>query len=225
MASTFALPLFPLQTVLFPGGVLPLRIFEVRYLDLIGRCHKEGAPFGVVSLMQGQEVRQRGTNAADGAAFETESFQTVGTLAHIVALERPQPGLMVIRCRGGRRFRLNSSEQLKHGLWVGQADWLPEDPLVSVPADLAHVRRGLEQLLAHMQAQAGGDAASAGELPIQAPYHWDDCGWLANRWCELLPLSPQLKQQFLALDNPLLRLELVADLLERFEIGVPPAAS
>lgn len=220
-----SLPLFPLQTVLFPGGVLPLRIFEVRYLDLIGRCHKEGAPFGVVSLTQGQEVRQRGTNAADGEAFETEAFQAVGTLAHLVALERPQPGLMVIRCHGGRRFRLNSSEQLKHGLWVGQAEWLPDDPLVPVPADLAPVRRGLEQLLAHMQAQAGGDPASAGALPIQAPYRWDDCGWLANRWCELLPLSSQLKQQFLALDNPLLRLELVADLLERFKIGAPPAAS
>lgn len=220
------LPLFPLQTVLFPGGVLPLRIFEVRYLDLIGRCHKEGAPFGVVSLTQGREVRQRqhGSDAADGAAFETESFQTVGTLAHIVALERPQPGLMVIRCHGGRRFRLNSSEQLQHGLWVGQAEWLPDDPPVSVPPDLAHVRRGLEQLLAHMQTQAGGDDAAIRALPIQAPYHWDDCGWLAHRWSELLPVSPQLKQQFLALDNPLLRLELVADLLEHLKIEVPPSS-
>ncbi len=216
-----ALPLFPLQTVLFPGGVLPLRIFEVRYLDLIGRCHKEGAPFGVVSLTQGQEVRQRqrGADTTDGEAFETESFQTVGTLAHIDSLERPQPGLMVIRCHGGRRFRLGSSEQLKHGLWVGQVEWLPDDPPVPVPADLAHVRRGLEQLLAQVQAQ--GDAQN---FPVQAPYRWDDCGWLANRWSELLPVSPQLKQQFLTLDNPLLRLELVADLLEHLKIGDPPAA-
>jgi len=217
------LPLFPLQTVLFPGGVLPLRIFEVRYLDLIGRCHKEGAPFGVVSLTQGPEVRQpcRATDATDGAIFEPEAFHPVGTLAHIETLERPQAGLMLIRCRGGRRFRLGSSEQLKHGLWVGQAEWLPDDPLVPVPSDLAHVRHGLEQLLARMQAQAPGNAAS---LPIQAPYHWDDCGWLANRWCELLPVSPQLKQQFLALDNPLLRLELVADVLAHLKIGGPPAA-
>lgn len=213
-----SLPLFPLQTVLFPGGVLPLRIFEVRYLDLIGRCHKEGAPFGVVSLTQGQEVRQRqrDADATDGEAFETESFQTVGTLAHIESLERPQAGLMLIRCRGGRRFRLGSSEQLRHGLWVGQVEWLPDDPLVPVPSDLTHVRRGLEQLLARMQAQAPGDSAS---LPIQAPYHWDDCGWLANRWCELLPVPVRLKQQYLALDNPLLRLELVADLLAQLQIG------
>ncbi len=211
--SVTTLPLFPLQTVLFPGGVLPLRIFEVRYLDLIGRCHKEGAPFGVVSLSQGQEVRRPAPG--EGAAFAPEALHAVGTLAHITQFERPQPGLMLIRCRGGRRFRLRSSEQFKHGLWVGQVEWLPDDAPVAVPPDLAHVRTGLARLLQHMQAQGGNPA----DLPIQPPYLWDDCGWLANRWCELLPVSPRLKQQYLALDNPLLRLELVADLLAQLQIG------
>jgi Lon protease-like protein len=215
------LPLFPLQTVLFPGGVLPLRIFEVRYLDLIGRCHKEGAPFGIVCLAQGQEVRRPRLDGAEdaGAAFAPEALHAVGTLAHITQFERPQPGLMMIRCRGGRRFRLRGSEQLKHGLWVGQVEWLGDDPTVSVPPDLVPARTGLERLLQHMQAQ-GGDAA---DLPIQPPYQWNDCGWLANRWCELLPVPGRLKQQYLALDNPLLRLELVADLLEQLQIGGPPA--
>src|SRR3954462_617208 len=86
-----SLPLFPLGTVLFPGGLLPLRIFEVRYLDMIARCHKAGAPFGVVLLTQGQEVRQPGG---------TEAFSTVGTLATISELESPRPGLMVIRAAG-----------------------------------------------------------------------------------------------------------------------------
>jgi Lon protease-like protein len=71
------------------------------------------------------------------------------------------------------------------------------------------------------QVQAQGDAQN---FPVQAPYRWDDCGWLANRWSELLPVSSQLKQQFLTLDNPLLRLELVADLLEHLKIGAPPAS-
>lgn len=214
------LPLFPLQAVLFPDGVLPLRIFEVRYLDLIGRCHKEGAPFGVVALAQGQEVRQprRGADGAAEDGFAPEALHTVGTLAHITHFERPQPGLMMVRCRGGRRFRLRSSEQLKHGLWVGQVEWLPDDPAVAVPPDLAPVRQGLERLLQHMQAQMG-ESVDGAELPIQPPYRWDESGWLANRWCELLPVSAQIKQQFLALDNPLLRLELVGDLLERLEIG------
>ncbi|MCZ8252701.1 MAG: LON peptidase substrate-binding domain-containing protein [Hylemonella sp.] len=213
MPDTFQLPLFPLQTVLFPGGVLPLRIFEVRYLDLIQRCQKEGAPFGVVCLTQGSEVRQ-----APGEAASAEAFHPIGTLAHIEAYERPQPGLMLIRCRGGRRFRLLRSEQMKHGLWTGEAEYLADDPVVPVPQDLVPVRVGLQRLLQHMQAQAQpGD-----ELPIQAPLQWDDCGWVAHRWCDILPVSPQLKQQFLAVDNPLIRLELVGDLLARLKIGTGP---
>jgi len=215
MPDTFQLPLFPLQTVLFPGGVLPLRIFEVRYLDLIQRCQKEGAPFGVVCLTQGSEVRQA---PAAGEPPPAEAFHTIGTLAHIEAYERPQPGLMLIRCRGGRRFRLLRSEQMKHGLWTGEAEYLADDPVVPVPQDLVSVRVGLQRLLQHMQAQAQpGD-----ELPIQPPLQWDDCGWVAHRWCDILPVSPQLKQQFLAVDNPLIRLELVGDLLARLKIGSAP---
>ena len=221
MATT--LPLFPLQTVLFPGGVLPLRVFEVRYLDLINRCHQEGAPFGVVALAQGSEVRRppRDPGAAgDAAPFEPEALQPVGTLAHITAFERVQPGLIRVRCQGGQRFRLTRSEQLKHGLWVGQVEWLDDDLAVPVPPHLTSVRAGLQQVLQHLQAQDG----ALQDGPIPPPYRWDDSGWLANRWCELLPLPPQLKQHFLALDHPLLRLELVADLLDRWQIGEAPAA-
>lgn len=215
MPDTFQLPLFPLQTVLFPGGVLPLRIFEVRYLDLIQRCQKEGAPFGVVCLTQGSEVRQA---PAAGEAAPAEVFHAIGTLAHIEMYERPQPGLMLIRCRGGRRFRLLRSEQMKHGLWTGEAEYLADDPVVPVPQDLVPVRVGLQRLLQHMQAQAQpGD-----ELPIQPPLQWDDCGWVAHRWCDILPVSPKLKQQFLTVDNPLIRLELVGDLLARLKIGTAP---
>src|SRR5690348_8081361 len=104
-----SLPLFPLGTVLFPGGLLPLRIFEVRYLDMISKCQKAGAPFGVVLLTQGGEVRQPGS---------TEAFSPVGTLATIAECETPRPGLMMIRAAGLQRFRITSSDQLRHGLWV-----------------------------------------------------------------------------------------------------------
>lgn len=91
-----ALPLFPLQTVLFPGGSLPLRIFEVRYLDMIGSRHKAGQPFGVVCLSEGSEVRRRATGTTDGEAsgdgFAREAFFPVGTLANITRFERPSPG-------------------------------------------------------------------------------------------------------------------------------------
>jgi hypothetical protein len=218
MSATFQIPLFPLHTVLFPEGVLPLRIFEVRYLDLVQRCLKEGAPFGVVCLTQGSEVRRAPIPGERGEPVQ-EAFHTVGTLAHIMACERPQPGFMRIRCRGGRRIRLLASEQLRHGLWTAQAQYLADDPLVPVPPDLAPVRLALQRLLQQLQSRAGaGD-----ELPIQPPYAWDDCGWVANRWCDLLPVSPQLKQQFLAVDSPLLRLELVSDLLARLQIGAGSA--
>lgn len=216
MASV-QIPLFPLQSVLYPGGILSLRIFEVRYLDLIQRCHKEGVPFGVVCLHQGSEVRRAPEPGETEAP--TEVLHEVGTLAHIEVFERPQPGLMLIRCRGGQRFQLQNTEQLKHGLWVGEGEFLREAPAVPVPPDLLHLRDDLQRF--HQSLQA--DAANAGAvLPIQPPLQWDDCGWLAYRWCDVLPVSPQLKQKFLAVESPLLRLELVGDLLNRLKTGAGP---
>jgi uncharacterized protein len=214
-ASTLdALPLFPLQLVLYPGGLLPLRIFEVRYLDMIGRAHRDGTPFGVVSLIEGQDVQQPARappGLPTGDAFANERFHAVGTLATISQLERPQPGLMVIRCTGTQRFRLSSQQRLSHGLWTGQAHTLPVDVAVPVPPDLAATRDALRALIQQFQAQLEPDH----ELPLQAPFLWDDCGWVAHRWCELLPMATAMKQRLLETDSPLLRLELVSDLLEQ----------
>ena len=201
-----SLPLFPLGTVLFPGGALPLRIFEVRYLDMIGKCHRAGAPFGVVSLTEGSEVRVPGGK---------EVFARVGTIATITGLDTPQPGLMVIRARGEQRFRITSSDQLRHGLWVADVERLDADMGVPVPDDLKPTSDALGRLIQSLQQKAGRD----GEMPLNPPYRLDDCGWVANRWCELLPLSVQLKQRLMELDNPLVRLELVSDMLARTGIS------
>lgn len=209
------LPLFPLQSVLFPGGHLPLRIFEPRYLDMINRCERSSEPFGVVCLIEGGEVRRLDQTADDGG-FQRESFQPVGTLAHIDKIERPQPGLMQIRCRGGQRFRLTRSERLSHGLWVGQHELIADDPRVPVPDDLLPAATLLQGLLHNLEL-----GAAASDLPVQPPYHWDDSGWLANRWCELLPLAGEERQRLMQLDNPLLRLELINDQLDRLNVGLP----
>lgn len=201
-----SLPLFPLGTVLYPGGVLPLRIFEVRYLDMIGKCHKAGAPFGVVALRQGQEVRRPGIR---------EAFAEVGTLATIDSLSAPQPGLLVIRCGGTQRFRITAQEQLRHGLWVGDVTRIDPDQPVAVPADLQPVADALARLLAGLQQRAGDEA----DLPVAQPWQLGDCGWVSNRWCELLPIQLELKQRLMELDNPLLRLELVGDILARTGIS------
>jgi Lon protease-like protein len=201
------IPLFPLNTLLFPDGSLGLQIFEVRYLDLIGKCYKNGTPFGVVTLLQGQEVRQRDPARPTGAAFAQEVFADVGTLAHITEWAVPQAGLMVIRCSGGARFHIRSRKQLTHGLWVAEVDPLAPDQPMPIPPDLQPYANALARLLAP-------DSPSPLELPpIEQPWRLDDCGWVANRWCELLAMPSAQKQSLLQLDSPLLRLELVGDLL------------
>ncbi|TWO68959.1 peptidase S16 [Caenimonas sedimenti] len=197
-----SLPLFPLDAVLFPGGLLSLRVFEVRYLDMIGKCRKAGAPFGVVSLTQGSEVRQPGSQ---------EAFSKVGTLATIIDLETPRPGLMLVRASGAQRFRITSSDQLKHGLWVADVERLAIDMTVAIPDDLKGTSDALSRLIQSLQQRAG----DASPMPLQEPWQLDDCGWVANRWCELLPLPVALKQRLMELDNPLVRLELVSDVLTR----------
>ena len=204
--------LFPLQSVLFPGGHLPLRIFEPRYLEMVARSHRDGTPFGVVNLIEGSEVRRRDESADDGR-FAREVFHPVGTLAHIQLFERSQPGLIQLRCRGGQRFRLAHSECLPHGLWVGEGELLEPDARVAVPSDLTRTALLLQGLLHTLE-----QGAAATDVPLQPPYHWDDSGWLANRWCELLPLPAGERQRLMQLDNPLLRLELVADQLERLGV-------
>jgi Lon protease-like protein len=206
------LSLFPLRLVLFPGGHLPLRIFEPRYLDLVTRCQRSGEPFGVVALIEGDEVRRRDVTAPDGA-FVRESFHPIGTLARIESFETLQTGLLQIRCRGDRRFRLSDSRQLPHGLWMGRPEWLDDDAPVPVPPDLLPLVSLLQGLLHTLE-----QGAAAADLPVQPPYLWDDSGWLANRWCELLPLPADERQRLMQLDNPLLRLELVADQLERLGV-------
>ena len=218
MTDTLALqslPLFPLGTVLFPGGYLPLQIFEVRYLDMIGRCFKTGAPFGLVSLNRGSEVRQAPGGAPGGDSFAQEIFYPTGTLARITQLSRPQPGLMLIQCTGEQRFTVSSHHLMKHGLWVADVTLLPDDPQVTIPPDLKAVANTLKRVIDTLHEQQ----LATEQMPIQPPYQLDDCAWVANRWCELLPMSLELKHRLMALDNPLVRLELVSDLLERN--GIP----
>lgn len=208
--SLTSLPLFPLGTVLFPGGLLPLRIFEVRYLDMIRRCHQAGAPFGVVALTEGSEVRRAGA--------PTESFHRLGTLATIDALESPQPGLLMVRCTGTQRFLVQRQEQLRHGLWVADVLQMEDDVTVPVPRHLQPIADALRQLIDTLEQRPRPPEAPP--LPLAPPWRLDDCGWVANRWCELLPMPLELRQRMMALDNPMVRLELVGDMLSR--AGITP---
>lgn len=213
MTDTIETPFFPLRSVLFPGDPLPLRIFEPRYLDMVQRCHARQEPFGVVTLSEGQEVRTR-----EGGGFLREAFHDVGTLAFIEQFDAGQPGLIHIRTVGRQRFRLRSRRCLSHGLWVGEIDRLPDDADVPVPDDLRLAVRQLQDVLASLSGRAAPE-----DLPVQPPYRWEDAGWVANRWAGLLPMSLEERHRLMALDNPLLRLELVVDRLDALTAPGGPA--
>ncbi len=191
------LPLFPLRSVLFPGGLLQLKVFEARYLDLVSSCLREGQPFGVVCLRQGEEVR-RGREAV--------SLEEVGVLARLDDVSADEPGILRVRCTGLQRFRLLSAAEQRHdGLWQAPCESLADDAARSPePSHLATVQA---------LAQAIASVKERGEVPIAQPYLLNDAGWVANRWCELLPISVQARQRLMQLEDPLLRLSLVADYL------------
>jgi Lon protease-like protein len=184
------LPLFPLRTVVFPDGWLPLRIFEPRYLDLISRSWRERQAFGVVCLLQGAEAGPR----EDGFRFEK-----LGTLVELDAVDSGESGTLLVRCRGTRRFRWSGTpSQNPLGLWMATAEVLAEDPVVPPPAELQRTAVALRELEQQMHQQGVS-------LWTQEP-RYDDAGWVANRWCELLPLPQALKQLSLGMSDPLARL-------------------
>lgn len=194
------LPLFPLNVVLFPGGLLPLRIFEPRYLDMVTNCVKTGTAFGVVCL-----VENDGPPNVEGKL----AFSAVGTTARIISLDVPQAGLMFISCVGQSRFRATTASQRQDGLWIGQIDPIADDLPLALPSDLQFASDSLQKLIKALDKQGVPET----EMPLLRPYHFDDCGWVANRWCELLNIPLEQKQTLLELDSPLIRLELVNDMI------------
>lgn len=187
--------LFPLTHGLFPDGMLALQIFEVRYLDLIKRCHQQQLPFGVAWIKQGSEVQVPG---------QMPSLHSVGCMAHIREFEQVQPTFFRIVCQGGLRFQLHDVQAGPYGVWQGSVTYLPQDPEAEVPVSMqAHADR-LGKVIASAQQQGVSD-----KLPIFAPYHLDQCGWLANRYAEAIPVNAELKLQLLSELDPLQRLESV----------------
>lgn len=212
------LPLFPLHTVLFPGGELPLQIFEVRYLNLIKRCAQSGEPFGIVCLQSGHEVRRAPQVGQLDNNRPEETFAQVGTLASLTQIRHPQPGLLLITVRGGQRFHIDRTEMLPHGLWMGHVSWLPDD--LPSPLPIEHARLP-NRLRAVMQAMADDGLAPGPTLPSLQDTCWQEAGWLANRWAERLPLPAVERQRLMSLDNPAWRLDLVAEWLDKLPLGPP----
>ena len=194
------IPLFPLGTVLFPDGVIALKIFEARYLDMIKRCLREKTEFGVISIIKNIESDQESISA---------TFSQIGTLAQIEDFDPVQPALYMTKSFGTQRFKLLNSTQEASGLWIGEVELLENDPLIPVPQEHQKVAKLLDEIISVIQSED-----LMGEAPFKKPYKVDDCGWVSNRLAELLPISLAQKNHLLAQTNPRIRLDLVTEIIE-----------
>ena len=178
------LPLFPLKTVLFPGGLLPLRIFEPRYVDMVGRCMREGSPFGVVLIRAGAEVGEVGETAE------------LGTSARIIDFNKLPDGLLGITCQGEHKLRVLQRSQRADGLYVGEVEYLPAEPKVALPPRFQTLADLLRKVL-----------PSLGEPHASMPSDYTDASWVGCRLAEVLPLGMSDKLNLLQLEDPIARLE------------------
>ena len=181
--------LFPLQVVLFPGGSLPLRIFETRYVDMVRDCMRTSSSFGVVLIRAGSEV---------GPA---QTFE-VGTAASIVDFNQLSDGFLGISCSGTQRFRIKTSGVQADGLNVASVEWLDVEPALSIPPRHAPLAELLESVLPRL-----GEGYTNMEMKL------DDAAWVGHRLAEILPIPLAQKQFCLELDDPIARLEFLAPLV------------
>lgn len=187
--TTVNVPLFPLHAVCFPGGVVPLRVFEARYLDMAAACLKNETPFGFCLIAAGNET---------GAPAEPCA---VGTLADITHCEMEQLGILQIRVRGGRRFRL-LAQTAQAGLIQAKVELLAE-PEIPLPDRYQRLLPLLRRVVGEL-----------GER-MPEPHAYDDAAWVGYRICEILPVQNLAKQKLLELEDPLARLEILEKFLEQ----------
>jgi Lon protease-like protein len=190
------MPLFPLDAVLFPGGLLPLRIFEPRYVDMVRRCLRGEEVFGVVLIHEGTDISTAVSTAG------------VGTSARIVDFQALADGLLGILCRGEQRFRVITHGVQADGLHFAQVEWLSE----ALPAEMPEQFRPMVPVLQHVM-------ASLGNVARFIEPHYEDPSWVSNRFAELLPLDRLTQQRLLEMDDAVARLRLLAPMVDAGEAG------
>lgn len=195
--NSSTIPLFPLNTVLFPDGPLKLRIFEPRYVDMVSRCMREDSSFGVAMITEGSE--------GDSVVRTAE----VGTSARIVDFETLQDGLLGITALGERRFDIESVSRQSDALNIAQVNWLQSDPSHAIPENCGYLVLLLQQALPQLA-----------PLYDFTPVNYEDASWVGARLVEILPLPLSEKQRCLEMFDPLERLEYL-----RVRVKVETAAS
>jgi uncharacterized protein len=200
------LPLFPLHTVLFPGGLLPLKIFEARYLDMVSNCLREHTPFGVCLLKSGGEV---------ALPDEPSVPEDIGCIAEIEQCDAEAFGMLLIRARGTQRFRLLSHRGEADGLLVGMAEPLPADIPLEGTERLARCgacAEVLERIIATIRER---DPAS---VPFAEPFRFDDPSWVSNRLAEVLPIAMRARQKLMELPDAGARIDIVHHYMQQHQL-------
>ena len=184
-------PIFPLNAVLFPGGLLPLRVFEARYMDMTRDCLRREEPFGVCLIHEGTEV---GTPAVP---------EGVGCLAKILDWDMREQGILNLRTHGSQRFRILARETSTQGLISADVELIPPDARIAMPEKFASCARLLEMVV-----------LDQGKLVFAEPHAFDDAAWVSYRLTEILPVPLVAKQKLLELSDSLARLSILQRFLE-----------
>jgi len=198
--SLLSVPIFPLNTVLFPGGLLPLRVFEARYMDMARDCLKRDAPFGVCLIREGSEV---------GAPAVPE---VIGCLAKIIECDMQQQGILNVKTQGGQRFRILERRTGAQGLTSADIELIPAEASAEVPAEFAACARLLEMVV-----------ADQGRLIFTEPHAYNDAAWVGYRLAEILPVPLAAKQKLLELSDSFDRLSILQRYLEGQGLAKKPS--
>ncbi|MDB5838625.1 MAG: ATP-dependent protease [Herminiimonas sp.] len=200
------LPLFPLNTVLFPGGILPLRVFEARYVDMVRECMKHDSPFGIVRIKSGQEV---------GPAAEPDA---IGCVANIVHWDMQDLGVLLLRVEGGARFRIIETRVLPSQRLEARVAMIAPDAAHPVSSMLVSCAKALKAVIDDINASGRLEQGDAFSSPFPLATHFNDTAWVANRWCEILPIPLTARQKLLELDDAFSRLSIVHQYLQQHKI-------
>lgn len=185
------LPLFPLQTVVFPGGRLPLRIFEQRYIEMVKQAIADSTPFGICAIREGQET---------GNAVPYE----VGTLVRITDWDMPQTGILHIETQAEERFIIRHTRTEPSGLLMGTVDDISAEPTIAIPDELELA----VEILRHIVDEFGAEH-------FPAPFAYDDATWVSFRLSEVLPLKLSIKQNLLEMNDGVTRLRILTEFLKK----------
>ena len=196
------LAIFPLGTVLFPGGVLPLRVFEPRYLELVRECAAADRPFGVCLITDGSEVG------------EAAQHEAIGCTARIVDFDREASGLLNLRTIGERRFRVLERRVRKDNSIRADVEMIDDDEPAAIPPEYAACASLVRRLVDDLVAREPDPMRQM----IAAPYEFESAAWVSNRLCEFLPIPPRARQKLMELDDAITRLSVIHQYLQQHRV-------